>query len=195
MEKNEKYTNNIKENIQMRNNINDISNLKNELSSKDKEISKLQKELQLSNLKNNLATHSLLSKDNNINTYNSFHKYESCNNFKDNFDLLSNKTYSINRNESLNQNLDLDDIQNQISELNFQLEQKKNLLKLIKIEKNNEQKSKTCSNWKVNESHIISEELKDKLIKCEEEKSELRKMIKIKNKNINKLKNENKNNK
>ena len=56
------------------------------------------------------------------------------------------------------------DIQNQISELNLQLKEKKNLLKKIKNE-NMEMKSKTCTNWKIKDSDVVIEELKEKIIK------------------------------
>ena len=176
-------------------NNNEIYSLKKEIISKDELILKLQKELELNNLKKNLNVKSIPRKK--TNSIISLHKYDSYKILNDNSDLLSHKTSSINTNKNrhLSTNIVLEDLENQISELNIQLKEKKNLLKEIKNEKN-EIKSKTCSNWNIkSSSNIIIDKLKDKIIRCEEEKSELRKIIKIKNKDINKYKNENKNNK
>ena len=56
----------------------------------------------------------------------------------------------------------LEDIQNQVSDLSIKLNEKKNLLKEIKNDKN-EIKSKTCSNWNLKSPWNIIDKLKDKI--------------------------------
>ena len=187
MEKNEQFTKKEKEEqkVNSNQNNNELLNLKKELSSKEEIILSLKKELELNNLKNNLNSLSVFPMKN---PNYSLHKYDSYKNLND--ELISNKTCSINKNK----NILLEDIQNQISELNFQLRNKKNILKQIKNEKN-KSKSKTLTNWGVNGESTVVEELKEIIKNNEEKKYELKNIIKIKNKEINKLKLENKNNK
>ena len=187
MEKNEQFMKKEKEEqkVNSNQNNNEILNLKKELSSKEEIIISLKKELELNNLKNNLNSFSVFPMKN---TNYSLHKYNSYKNLND--ELISNRTCSINKNK----NILLEDIQNQISELNFQLRNKKNILKQIKNEKN-KSKSKTLTNWGVNAESTVVDELKEIIKNNEEEKYELKNIIKIKNKEINKLKLENKNNK
>ena len=111
MEKKEENMNNNEENKDMNNN--EIYSLKKELSSKNELILKLQREIELNNLKNNLYENSYKPQKN-INSNNSFNKYDSYKNLNDNSDLLSHKTYSINKNKNnyQNKNITLEDIQN-----------------------------------------------------------------------------------
>ena len=174
MENNEEYTKieKEKENFDLNKiNKNKIINLKKELSSKDELILKLQKELELNTLKNDLNSINFLPRKNSI-SINSLNQCQSNKILNDNLDLLSNKAYSTNKSKSTYKNghMGVEDIQNQISELNLQLKEKKNLLKKIKNE-NIEMKSKTCTNWKIKDSDIVIEELKEKIIKYEEEKN------------------------
>ena len=119
MENNEEYTKieKEKENIDL-NKINktQILNLRKELSSKDELILKLQKELELNNLKNDLNTENFLPRKNSI-SINSLNKYKSHKILNDNFDLLSNKAYSTNKNKSTYKNgyVNVEVIQNEIS--------------------------------------------------------------------------------
>ena len=178
---------------------NQISNLKNALSSKDKIILKLQKELELNELKNNLNNQEILMK---IipNTNRSLERHESYCDLKEN-----NSSNNINVNQNLipmvnkpiNKNIKLEDIQKQIEELNIELKNKKNLLNKIKKQTiDNENKSRTCSNWKVNINKDNKiKELKEKIDKFENENIELKASLKLKEKEIYQLKDENLNNK
>ena len=100
------------------------------MSSKDELILKLQKELELNTLKNDLNSKNFLPRKNSI-SINSLNQCQSNKILNDNLDLLSNKAYSTNKSKSAYKNgqMGVEDIQNQISELNLQLKEKKNLLK------------------------------------------------------------------
>lgn len=175
-----------KEEDNLKNN-NEIATLKNALLSKDQLILQLQKELELNYLKNNLNSYQSHTFHKNKNSNNTLKKYDSYKNLKENIDLISSRANSMNK------NIMLEDIQKQILELNIELKTKKNLLSKLKNEKN-EIKSKTYSNWNINQDKII-EELKEKIGKYEEENSELKNLINSKEKKISKLTNENKSNK
>ena len=125
MENNEEYSKIEKEkdNIDLNKiNKNQIINLRKELSSKDELILKLQKELELNTLKNDLNSKNFLPRKNSI-SINSLNKYQSHKILNDNSDLLSNKAYSTNKSKSTYKNghMSVENIQKQISVLNLQL--------------------------------------------------------------------------
>ena len=114
--------NHIKNEVYNPINNNEILNLKRALSAKDQIILNLQKELEFNNLNNNLRVQHPFLLNKNFNNNNILNKYDSYKDIKDNLDLMSMKTNSMNK------NIILEDIQKQILELNIELQTKKNLL-------------------------------------------------------------------
>ena len=184
------------------NNGEEISILKDELQKKEEQIIKLEKELELKNLKINLNSNpvefprkenylgrdppgegeaSKIRNDNNPNV--------------DKIFRASSKTMKTNsKDKERDINMNIGDIKNQISELNQQLKMKKDLLNKIRKEKK-EIKSNSYNNWRKGGQGYMTDDLRGGPDKNSSEKNELKKLIKSKNKEINQLKFENKNNK
>ena len=163
----------LKNNIDSKDNK-EISNLKKSLLLKDQLISKLQRELELNNLKNNLAIEEPVMPNKNKNSNNFFKKYDSYKNIKDIKDTMTSRTNSINKNTII------EDIQKQIFELNIELRTKKNLLSKIKNEKD-EIKSNTFTNLNIKQNDTNLEGI---IEKNEEKNKKLQKIINNKEKKI-----------
>ena len=172
---------------------NEIINLKKALSSKNKIITDLQNELELSKFKSNLNNKSNYSKKS-LNSIPFSNRYESSAKIKEKLNRIS-----IQKSNKLNDSkLALDEIQNQISELNVQLKSKKNLLNKIKKQNDNDEiKFRTCSNWNANyiNQYTAIKDLNEKIEKYENENIDLKALIKVKDKELLQLNDENRNNK
>ena len=164
---------------------NEISNLRKALSSKNKIITNLQNELELSKFKSKLNNKSNFSKKS-LNSIPFSNRYESNTKVKEKLNRIS-----IPKSNNLNDSkLVLDEIQNQISELNVQLKSKKNLLNKMKNQNDyDEIKFRTCSNWNANylNQNTTIKELNEKIEKYENENIDLKALIKVKDKEISQL--------
>lgn len=109
---------------------NKISTLKKALSSKDQIILKLKKKLEIKQLKKNLNKEENVPKKN-ANTNRTLDRYESYNNIKENKKHIYNTNYNLipKSSESNNNITELKDIQKQIADLNFELNNKKKIIK------------------------------------------------------------------
>ena len=155
MENKSSYTKKSKEEEDEVNNGEEISILKDELQKKEEKIIKLEKELELKNLKINLNSNPVeYPRKENYLGRDPRGEGDSCkirNDNNPNADKIfraSSKTMKTNsKDKERDININIGDIKNQISELNQQLKIKKDLLNKIRKEKK-EIKSNSYNNWR-----------------------------------------------